>query len=102
MAGLPESYESLNMSLVSLSDESFNSGEIIRILAEYDKRRTRRADDKNIHREALHVTKKSDKRPNTMSKYKTKEIICYKCEKTGHIANESNTKLNKRLNCTMQ
>ena len=77
LAEHPESYESLNMSLASLSNEKSTKfgGNYKDSTREYDRRRTRQADDANIYKEDLHMIKKSDRRPNTeMTKYKTKKI----------------------------
>ena len=72
LAEHPESYESLNMSLASLSNEKSTKfwGNYKDSTREYD----RQADEANIYKEALHMIKKSDRRPNTeMTKYKTEK-----------------------------
>lgn len=77
LAEHPQSYESLNMSLASLSNEKSTKfwGNYNDSTREYDRRRTRQANEANIYKEALHMIKKSNRRPNTeMTKYKTKKI----------------------------
>lgn len=97
LAGLPESYESLNMSLASLPDDQFNSAEIIKVLlAEYDRRLSRHADDVNEHKEALHTTKRFNKRPNKdVERNKGKQFTCFNCNKIGHLARDCRMHINK-------
>ena len=79
LAGLPESYESLNMSLASLPDDKFNSAEISRILlAECDRRRSRQDVETDAHKEALHVSKRNDRRPNKETgRDKSKTLVMF-------------------------
>ncbi|KAK2578233.1 hypothetical protein KPH14_001018 [Odynerus spinipes] len=86
LAGLPDSYENLNMALASLPDDKFTSIEIKRVLlAEYDRRISRKDTDNNTYKEALQIDKRENVRERTYSS-KSKNFTCFKCNKTGHIA----------------
>lgn len=94
LAGLPDSYENLNMALASLPDDKFTSTEIKRVLlAEYDRRQSRLNDKVDMPKEALVANKKiEDKKGKTTGNDKNKLITCYNCRKTGHLARDCRAK----------
>jgi len=89
LAGLLDSYESLNMSLASLPNNKFTSTEVKRVLlTEYDRRKTRQ-DEVSTSKEALQ-TKKSDRKMSKVIYHnsngnKQKSVVYYRCKKVGHI-----------------
>lgn len=77
LAGLPDSYENLNMALTSLPDDKFTSAEIKRVLlAEYDRRQSRLNDKVDVPKEALVANKKTeDKKAKAAGNDKNKLIV---------------------------
>ncbi|KAK2574728.1 hypothetical protein KPH14_012947, partial [Odynerus spinipes] len=58
LAGLPDSYENLNMSLANLPDEKFKAAEISKsLLTEFDRRKSRNMKDDEDVKEALQTGK---------------------------------------------
>jgi len=100
LAGLPDSYEDLNMSLVSLPDDKFTSTEVKRVLlTEYDRRKTRQDVEVSISKEALQ-TKKSDRKTSKVIHHNSngneqKSVVCYRCKKVGHISKNCRVKVDK-------
>lgn len=97
LAGLPDTYENLNMALASLPDDKFTSTEVIRVLlAEYDRRRSRTDNDVSESMEALQTGKgskgsKSNKAPN-VNTMAAKAAVCFNCKKPGHYARNCRSK----------
>lgn len=89
LAGFPDSYENLNMTLANLPNEKFTSAKIKRVLlAEYDRRVWLRDESKeNTHKEALQITKRVEAKEQKVRNYnKFKNVTCFNCKKTGHQA----------------
>ncbi|UYV74085.1 SLC6A1 [Cordylochernes scorpioides] len=79
LAGLPESYDGIIMTFSNVEDKEFTSSKVKHVLlAEYDKRITRRVNNTNEALQFGTTTRKEDK--------KNKVFTCYKCGKEGHIA----------------
>jgi len=74
LAGFPDSYENLNMTLASLPDDKFTSAEINRVLlAEHDRRQSRFGDKTESQKEALTANEKNVEKTSKYSgneKYK--------------------------------
>lgn len=90
LAGLPDSYENLNMALASLPDDKFTSAEVKRVLlAEYDRRQSRLDDKAESPKEALATNKKiEDKKAKIAGNEKSKPLTCFNCRKIGHFARD--------------
>lgn len=88
LAGLPESYETLNMTLANLPDNSFTTAEISKaLLSEYDRRRSRHPEENESQKEALQIGRKPKHvSPTTFntSNIKQKPVFCSHCKKQGH------------------
>ncbi|CAK9803102.1 Retrovirus-related Pol polyprotein from transposon TNT 1-94 [Anthophora quadrimaculata] len=97
LAGLPDSYENLNMALASLSDDKFTSAEVKRVLLEEYDRRISRLDRTTEHfKEALYVNKKTEKNESKPSGNNFKQLrTCFNCNKVGHIARDCRIRINK-------
>lgn len=94
LAGLPDSYENLNMALASLPDDKFTSAKIKRVLlAEYDRRQSRLNDKIDVLKEALVANKKiENKKAKATGNDKNKLITCYNCRKVSHLARDCRAK----------
>lgn len=94
LAGLPDSYENLNMTLASLPDNKFTSAEINRVLlAEHDRRQSRFGDKTESQKETLIANKKNvEKTPKYLGNEKYKSFTCYNCRKVGHLAKDCRAK----------
>lgn len=70
LAGLPNSYENLNMVLASLLDDEFTSTEIKRgLLAEYDRRVSRESEEGAVHKEAFQDMKRPEAKEQKVQNY---------------------------------
>lgn len=94
LAGLPDSYENLNMALASLPDDKFTSAEVKRVLlAEYDRRQSRLDDKTNSPKEALAMNKKTkNKKGKNAGNEKFKPFTCFSCGKIGHLVRDCRSK----------
>lgn len=96
LAGLPDSYENLNMALASLPDDKFTSTEVKRVLlTEYDRRQSRLGDKEDPPKEALVANKKIEGRRTKVAGNKKNKITCYNCKRIGHIARNCRSKKNE-------
>lgn len=90
LAGLPDTYENLNMAQVSLPDDRFTSIKVIRVLlAKYDRRRSRSNSNSVEAMEALQLNKasKSAKNNKTLNAFTaTKTATCFNCKKPSYYA----------------
>lgn len=95
LAGLPESYDGIMMSLANLNDAKFTSTEIRAILvSEYDRREARGTKTDHKHKEAYHQSKENPQRGTDRKK---EEKGCFRCGKQGHIARYCRTRLNDNV-----
>lgn len=93
VAGLPDSYENLNMTLASLPDDKFTSAEIKRVLlTEYDRRQSRLDDKRESSKEALTANKRTEGKNTKITGNEKKPLTCFNCRKIGHIARDCRSK----------
>lgn len=86
------------MSLANLLDDKFTSSEVKRILlAGYERKLSKRHENETCS-EALQVTNGTEIREKVSANDKFRNIICCNCKKTGHIAKNcvSNIEKDKR------
>lgn len=101
LSELPNSYESLTMSLANLEDERFTSSEIRNtLLNEYERRQTKEVAAINespvtaTQKEAYHQGRAPNYR---RTEAKKEDRGCYRCGKPGHIANYCRAKETDRV-----
>lgn len=85
LAGLPDEYDGIIMSLANLDDEKFKFTEIKEILMnEYERR---------VMKENKHTEEQPKEAYNQMKeRSKEEKRKCFRCNKVGHLANNCNSK----------
>ncbi|XP_017885133.1 uncharacterized protein LOC108628008, partial [Ceratina calcarata] len=86
LAGLPESYETLNTSVANLPEDSSTTAKISKaLLTEYDRRKSRCPDENENQLEALQIGRKTKySHTHASTANKPKSIFCSHCKKQGH------------------
>lgn len=92
LSGLPETYDALTMTLVSLEDDKFTSVEIRKALTMEHNRRMSKCDEQTKNKVAAYHAKKGKK---YVSGKFTKSGKCFSCGKQEHFAKQCRSKEKK-------